>query len=35
MFTNYRFKLSLGLAIFALGVISGNFIQFDGVAEAK
>lgn len=35
MFRKYRFKLSLGLAIFALGVISGNFIQFNGVAEAQ
>jgi hypothetical protein len=35
MFRKYRLKLSLGLAIFALGVISGNFIQFNGVAEAK
>jgi len=35
MISKYRFKLSLGLAIFALGVISGNFIQFNGVAEAK
>ena len=35
MFKNYRIKLSLGLAIFALGVISGNFIQFNGVAGAQ
>ncbi len=35
MFRKYRFKLSLGLAIFALGVVSGNFIQFNGVAEAQ
>jgi len=35
MFRKYRFKLSHGLAIFALGVISGNFIQFNGVAEAQ
>lgn len=35
MFRKYRFKLSLGLAIFALGVISGNFIQFTSVAEAQ
>jgi len=35
MFKNYRIKLSLGLAIFALGVISGNFIQVTAVAEAQ
>ncbi|MBT5217876.1 MAG: NIPSNAP family protein [Woeseia sp.] len=35
MFRKYRLKLSLGLAIFAIGVISGNFIQFSGVAEAQ
>ena len=35
MFRKYRFKLSLGLAIFALGVISGKFIQFNGVAVAE
>ena len=35
MFRKYRLKLSLGLAIFAIGVISGTFIQFSGVAEAQ
>ena len=35
MFRKYRFKFSLVLAIFALGVISGNFIQFNGVAVAQ
>ena len=35
MFRMYGFKLSLGLAIFALGVLSGNFVQFNGVAEAQ
>ena len=35
MFGKYRSKLFLGLAIFASGVISGNFIQFNGVAEAQ
>ena len=35
MFRKYRFKLSLGLAVFAFGVISGSFIQFNGVAEAQ
>lgn len=35
MFRKYRFRFSLGLAVFALGVISGNFIQFNGVAEAQ
>lgn len=35
MFKKNRFKLSLGLAIFATGVISENFIQFNSVAEAQ
>lgn len=35
MFRMYRSKLSFGLAIFVLGVISGSFIQFNGVAEAQ
>jgi ureidoglycolate hydrolase len=35
MFRKYQFKLSLGLAIFAVGVMSGNFIQLNGVAEAQ
>ena len=35
MFRKYRFKLSLGLTIFALGVISGSLIQFNSVAEAQ
>lgn len=35
MFGTYRFKFSLGLAIFTLGVLSGNFIQFNSVAEAR
>jgi hypothetical protein len=35
MFKKNRFKLSFGLAIFALGVVSGNFIQFNSVAEAR
>ena len=35
MFRKYQLKLSLGLAIFAFGVISGNFIQFNSVAEAQ
>jgi len=35
MFRKYQFKLSLGLAIFAIGVMSGNFIQFNSVAKAQ
>jgi len=35
MFRKYRFKLSLGMAVFALGVMSGNYIQFTGVAQAQ
>ena len=35
MLRKYRSKILLGLAIFASGVISGNFIQFNGVAEAQ
>jgi ureidoglycolate hydrolase len=35
MLKKNRFKLSLGLAIFAAGVISANFIQFNSVAEAQ
>jgi len=35
MFKNNRFKFALGLAIFASGVVAGNFVQFTGVAEAQ
>ena len=35
MFRKNRFKLSLGLAIFAFGVIAGNFVQFNAVAQAQ
>lgn len=35
MFRKHWSKLSLGLAVFALGVVSGNFIQFNSVAEAQ
>lgn len=35
MFNNNRFRLSLGLGIFALGVVSGNFVHFSGIAEAR
>ncbi|MGI9221409.1 MAG: NIPSNAP family protein [Woeseiaceae bacterium] len=35
MFKKNRLRLALGLAIFASGVIAGNFIQFTGVAEAQ
>ena len=35
MLRNYRFKIASGLAIFALGLISGSIIQFANVAEAQ
>lgn len=35
MFRRHLSRFGLGLAIFAMGVISGNLIQFNGVAEAK
>ncbi len=35
MFKKNRLKLALGSGIFALGVMSGNFIQFNNVAEAQ
>ena len=35
MFRKYRFTISTGLAIFALGVISGGVVQYAGVAEAQ
>ena len=35
MFRKYQYKLSLGLAIFACGLISGSFIQFASVADAQ
>ena len=35
MFKNYRFKLALGVTIFVLGIISGNYYQLAGVAEAQ
>ena len=35
MVRTYWSKVSLGLAIFALGVLSGHFIQFNSVAQAQ
>lgn len=35
MLKNYRFKVSLGVTIFALGLISGNYYQLAGVAKAQ
>ena len=35
MFTKYRIQISLGLAIFALGLLSGNAIKLASVAEAQ
>ncbi len=35
MFRKYRSKVSLGLAIFAVGVLAGNFIQFNSIAKAQ
>lgn len=35
MLRKYWFTPTLGLAIFASGVISGSFIQFNGVAAAQ
>ena len=35
MFRKYRSKFSIGLAIFAAGVLAGNFIQFNSIAAAQ
>ena len=35
MFRKHRSKFSLGLAIFAVGVLAGNFIQFNSIAKAQ
>ena len=35
MFKKYRSKFSIGLAIFAAGVLAGNFIQFNSIAAAQ
>ena len=35
MLRKYRRKFSIGLAIFAAGVLAGNFVQFNSVAEAQ
>ena len=35
MFRKYRSKFSLGLAIFAAGVLAGNFIQINSIAAAQ
>ena len=35
MFRKYRSTVSLGLAIFAVGVLAGNFIQFNSIAKAQ
>ena len=35
MFRKYRSKFSIGLSIFAAGVLAGNFIQFNSIAAAQ